>query len=212
MSSSPNHRRLSPDPKRPLRQIRAHQPSPQSLILYQAYNSSIATAAVRAQKLSASPLFSTSRMTWLKPSWCWVCYRSGYGQKDVNQTHILALEVSRVGFEEILSHAVLAEDAGKGDEGDSSVRVQWDPERGPGLERRSWRSIQVGVKGALVGKLLNEWILGIEDVTDRAKGMQKAVLDNEDLELAGLEAMGLHPVETVFELSEAIAQRLKMAG
>lgn len=205
----------------PFRQIHAHQPNPLTLTLYQAYNTSIATAAIATQKLSASPLFNATRMTWLKPSWCWVCYRSGYGQKDANQTHILALEVTREGFDEILSHGVLAHDIGKDGkdserDGGGCVRVQWDPERGPALERYAYRSIQVGVKGPLVGTLVEEWVVGIEDVTERAKEMQRTVLKAEEkgqkVEMEDLVAKGQHPVETVYEVSETIAQRLGMDG
>jgi len=58
----------------PYRQIRAVYDEA-TITVYQAYSTSIAIAAVKEQKLSASPDFSGSRMTWIKPSWCWMMYR-----------------------------------------------------------------------------------------------------------------------------------------
>lgn len=55
----------------PYRQIRALY-TPTTITVYQAYSSAIAIPAVTHQKLSASPDFTFSRMTWIKPSWCWM--------------------------------------------------------------------------------------------------------------------------------------------
>ena len=60
----------------PSRQIRAVYDE-ETITVYQAYSSAIALAAVTEQRLSASPEFSGSRMTWIKPSWCWMMYRYG---------------------------------------------------------------------------------------------------------------------------------------
>jgi len=59
----------------PYRQIRADYDE-DSITVYQAYSESIAKAAVKEQKLYASPDFSFNRMTWIKPSWCWMMYVS----------------------------------------------------------------------------------------------------------------------------------------
>ncbi|KAK6370448.1 hypothetical protein LTR64_005689 [Lithohypha guttulata] len=72
-----------------------------TITVYQAYNSGIATAAVEAQRLDASPLFKPARMTWIKPSWNWMMYRCGYSYKDSNQNNVLALKVKREFFEEL---------------------------------------------------------------------------------------------------------------
>jgi Domain of unknown function (DUF4291) len=107
-----------------------------SITVYQAFNATIAKAAVRHQSLVGP--FQRERMTWIKPSFLlWMMYRSGWGTKD-NQTHILAIRMTRTGFESALSQATLAtyEPAVYGDAStwrdrlavSSSVRVQWDPE------------------------------------------------------------------------------------
>jgi hypothetical protein len=52
------------------REIRASYDD-EGIIVYQAFNAEIAKAAVETQKLNASPLYRI-RMTWIKPSWCWM--------------------------------------------------------------------------------------------------------------------------------------------
>jgi hypothetical protein len=47
----------------------------EGIIVYQAFNAEIAKAAVETQKLNASPLHRI-RMTWIKPSWCWMLFAS----------------------------------------------------------------------------------------------------------------------------------------
>lgn len=55
----------------PYRQIRASYDD-KTITVYQAYSAAIAIPAVRDQKLCASPDFKLGRMTWIKPSWCWM--------------------------------------------------------------------------------------------------------------------------------------------
>jgi hypothetical protein len=55
----------------PYRQIRALYDI-STITVYQAYSTLIADAAVNSQRLSASPDFKFSRMTWIKPSWNWM--------------------------------------------------------------------------------------------------------------------------------------------
>lgn len=89
----------------PYRQIRALYDD-ETITVYQAYSAPIALAAVTHQKLNASPDFKMQRMTWIKPSWCWMMYRSGYSFKDANQAHILALKRRHEDFERLLREAV----------------------------------------------------------------------------------------------------------
>lgn len=57
--------------KIPYRQIRAWYDE-ETITVYQAYSEEIAGPAVKEQRLSASPKFSSTRITWIKPSWCWM--------------------------------------------------------------------------------------------------------------------------------------------
>ena len=152
----------------PYRQIRASYDD-RIITVYQAYSASIAKAAVASQKLHASPDFSFTRMTWIKPSWCWMMYRSGYSTKDARQSRILALKMTHENFQNLLAQAVVCHGAALSDEEKARpVRVQWDPERGPGLEVLGYRSTQIGIGEKLSRKWAEEWIESIEDVTDKA--------------------------------------------
>ena len=58
--------------------------------VYQAYNSAIAAEAVALQTFGES--FNLNRMTWIKPSFLWMMYRSNWGTKK-NQECVLAIDV-----------------------------------------------------------------------------------------------------------------------
>ena len=49
--------------------------------VYQAYNEVIAKEAVKIGTFG--PGFKLDRMTWIKPSFLWMMYRCGWGQKKI---------------------------------------------------------------------------------------------------------------------------------
>jgi len=67
--------------------------------VYQAYGDAIANEAL--QKGTFGDSFKLERMTWIKPSFLWMMYRSGWGTKE-GQTRVLAIDMKRTGFDEIL--------------------------------------------------------------------------------------------------------------
>merc|ERR1712046_435510 len=118
---------------RSFREIRAIYDE-ETVVVYQAYNDAIAEAAARANSFRApmeAGLWKPTRMTWIKPSAVWMAYRCGWTtMKDKNQARVLALHLSRDGFERLLMEAHLSHsstDTSKCQE--SPVVVQWDPER-----------------------------------------------------------------------------------
>jgi phage terminase large subunit len=48
----------------------------QTVTVYQAFNKAIAESVVQHQTFISSP-FKIDRMTWIKPSFLWMMYRSG---------------------------------------------------------------------------------------------------------------------------------------
>ena len=64
----------------------------EGVYFYQAYNDNIAFWALENQKLGG-PDFKPDRMTWIKPNFAWMLYRSGYGRK-MNQNRILKIKLS----------------------------------------------------------------------------------------------------------------------
>ncbi|MEI8634955.1 DUF4291 family protein [Vibrio sp. PP-XX7] len=93
----------------PIRQIRAVY-NDQTIRVYQAYNNAIANAALEHGTFK-SPPFKMERMTWIKPSFLWMMYRAGWGTKDDGQNRILAIDISREGFEWALEHSLLSHQA-----------------------------------------------------------------------------------------------------
>lgn len=102
------------------------------------------------------------------------------------------------------------DEIGQADERAKGVRVQWDPERSPKLEVLPWRSIQIGISGG-VGKIwAEEWIVGIEDVTERAMTLKEVVENEKGVALEELVKRGLVPEERVYELPEELRKVLQM--
>lgn len=158
---------------RPYREIRALFDE-RTITVYQAYGPSIADAAVAAGRFVAP--FKRHRMTWIKPSFFWMMYRSGWATKP-GQERILAVRMTRTGFDQALALAALSHfeadvhgthDAWLCAKEASPVRVQWDPERDALLQPLPWRAIQIGLGPGVVDAYVEEWIVGIDDVTHMA--------------------------------------------
>ncbi len=159
--------------KIPFHQIRAVYDET-SIRVYQAYSDTIADAAL-AKGTFASPPFKMERMTWIKPSFLWMMYRAGWGFKDEGQKRILAIDITRSGFEWALTHGCLshADEAMSKEEwvakkNASPVRIQWDPERNLFLQPLEHRAIQIGLGKEAVRHYVNEWICRISDITPLA--------------------------------------------
>lgn len=79
----------------PYRQVRAAF-TDHTIRVYQAYSAEIANPALAAGRF-VSP-FKRDRFTWIKPSFLWMMYRSGWATKP-SQERVLAVEITRSGFE-----------------------------------------------------------------------------------------------------------------
>lgn len=90
------------------------------------------------------------------------------------------------------------------------VRVQWDPERSIRLAMLPYRSIQIGVSGEVGVTWVEEWIDGIEDVTDMARRLKKVLDEDAEVGEEGLIRRGLMPSEKVYELDEGLRTILRM--
>ncbi|MBE1486636.1 DUF4291 domain-containing protein [Plantactinospora soyae] len=189
----------------PQRQVRASY-TDETITVYQAYPPSIARPALANDRFVAP--FKRERMTWVKPSFLWMMYRCGWASKP-DQEQVLAVEISRTGFEWALRRACLSHyDADRhesrtawaGQLKASPVRVQWDPERSLDLRPLSHRSLQVGLSGEAVGRYVDEWIVGIDDVTPTAYAIRERLRDGDR---AG--ATALLPAERPYPLPAEIA-------
>jgi hypothetical protein len=164
----------------PHNQIRAVYDE-RTIRIYQAYGDQIADAALSAGTF-VSPPFSMTRMTWIKPSFLWMMYRAGWGCKDTGQSRILAIDITREGFEWALAHSCLSHappEMSKEEwvrlKAGSPVRVQWDPERDLHLRPLPHRAIQIGLSGEAVSLYVNQWIENITDITGLASDIHEMV-------------------------------------
>jgi Domain of unknown function (DUF4291) len=149
-----------------------------TITVYQAYSPEIVLPALNSGRFVAP--FKRDRMTWIKPSFLWMMYRCGWGSKP-GQEHVLAIEITRAGFEWALAHACLSHydrdryasrQEWTGQLKASPVRVQWDPERSLSLQPLPHRSLQVGLSGQAVDRYIDDWTVNITDVTPTAHAIR----------------------------------------
>jgi hypothetical protein len=182
------------------RQVRASFTG-RAITVYQAYSPQIADAAVAAGTFVAP--FKRGRMTWIKPSFLWMMYRSGWATKP-GQERILAVQITRDGFEWALAHATLSsyepgtyasQQQWAEHKRTSPVRVQWDPDRSVTLAPLSHRAIQIGLSGDAVDRYLDQWITSITDITPLAGRIRRHVSSgNLDAAEAELPAERVYPL------------------
>lgn len=142
------------------------------VVVYQAYRPSIGHYAAAHGVFGGE--FSYSRMSWVKPNYLWMMYRSGWGTKP-GQEVVLAVHIERAFFEELLGSAVHSSfvealysthDEWKRRLRESEVRLQWDPDHGPKGGKLARRAIQLGLRGTTLHRYGKEAVRGIEDISD----------------------------------------------
>jgi hypothetical protein len=128
----------------------------ETIIVYQAYRPSIGRFATEHGWFGGD--FSYSRMSWIKPNFLWMMYRSGWGTKE-GQEVTLALRLRRSFFDDILGQAVpsswdqdqyASEAEWSAAVGRSNVRLQWDPDHEPFGGKLERRAIQLGLRGQVL--------------------------------------------------------------
>lgn len=176
------------------------------LTVYQAYKEEIARPALENQSFASSP-FKKGRMTWIKPSFLWMMYRSGWATK-MDQEYVLAIKIKREGFEWALQNSCLSSFDGvihssyehwKEKKTNSPVIIQWDPEKDISLQSLPFRSIQIGLSGVSVEKYISDWCFQIDDITNHCKTIRQLVLDDKIDQ-----ARELLPVEKLYPLPDNI--------
>lgn len=177
--------------------------------VYQAYRPEIARPALKAGRFVAP--FSMQRMTWIKPSFHWMMYRSGHASKP-GQEMVLGIDITREGFDWALAHAELSRfhprthasyEEWRRRLDEAPVRVQWDPERDRHMNIVAGvRSIQIGLSGEAVVRYVNDWIVHIEDVTAIAHRLAQSA------DAAGVPEESPDHLELDYPLSQARRRKL----
>ncbi len=137
--------------------------------------------------------------------------RSNWAQKP-GQEHVLAVRITRQGWEDALSQAVLTTfnervyptyDDWRRQLETATVHVQWDPERSLRGASLPYRSIQVGLSRHIIQRYVDEWTVEIRDITPLVRKLsaliQSGHADN---------AQALLPHERAYPLADSLARRL----
>ena len=143
----------------------------ETVVVYQAYRPAIGRFAAQQQRFGGE--FSLNRMSWIKPNFLWMMYRSGWGTKE-GQEVTLAVRLRRAAFENILRQAVhssyvpeiyASPENWKARLAESPVRLQWDPDHDPQGGKQERRAIQLGLGGEVLRQYAQNWIVSIEDIS-----------------------------------------------
>lgn len=128
----------------------------ETIIVYQAYRADIGHFVAQHSVFGGG--FSYARMSWIKPNFLWMMYRSGWGTKE-NQEVTLALRLRRTFFDSLLAQAVSSswdrdqfatQEDWTAAVARSAVRLQWDPDHHPSGARLERRAIQLGLRGEVL--------------------------------------------------------------
>jgi hypothetical protein len=182
-----------------------------TLIVYQAYRPSIGRHAAEHGTFGGD--FNYSRMSWVKPNFLWMMYRSGWGTKE-GQEVTLALRLRRAFFDSLLAQAVpsswdreqfATEEEWSRAVGRSPVRLQWDPDHHPSGAKLERRAIQLGLRGEVLEAFGQRELVEVMDVSGFV-AEQRARLSS-----GGVSAI-VTPRERVYRPADpAIAARLRLA-
>ena len=173
-----------------------------TIVVYQAYRESTGRHAIAHGQLGG-PDFSFDRMSWIKPNFLWMMYRSGWGTKP-GQEVTLGLRIRRPFFDRLLREAVESsfEEAMLSTLEDwkraiveSDVRLQWDPDHAPDGAKLARRAVQLGLRGDALKALATSELVEVID-------MSPFVEEQRAHALAGAPWRGLRtPIEHVYPRS-----------
>lgn len=160
--------------------------SEDAVFVYQAFNEQIAAYAVAHQRFGG-PGYDFDRTTWLKPSFLWMMHYSGWA-KNENQEHVLAIRLSRSGFNEMLQQADLICDKGRCTPAQleatiagnpARILLRWEPYHdlvGKVTEREA---VMIGLRGEAMRQYNEKWIEEIQDITQFVKEQQDLVANGK---------------------------------
>jgi hypothetical protein len=177
------------------------------VVVYQAYKPEIGKFAAGNQYFGGD--FSYDRMSWIKPNFLWMMFRSGWGTKQGQETTLaifLKLDffqlllksafpsINRVGMEKALWKEKVA---------NTDVRLQWDPDHNPYGDKVERRAIQLGLRKQFLEPFKGEGIVRIEDISGFVT-LQRRHINNRELDKL------ITPLETTFKVDEETKLNLLM--
>lgn len=179
--------------------------------MYQSYRPEIGNFAATHGYFGGEH-FSMTRMSWIKPNFLWMMYRSGWGQKE-GQEVVLAIKIKRSAFDTILANAIWStynpdlypteKDWKRAVKG-SNVRLQWDPDHSPTGGKLERKAIQLGLRGEMLAAYAREWIIWVEDISEFVRKQHQNISDLDKL---------IVPSETIYPvIDREIATRIQLSG
>jgi hypothetical protein len=182
-----------------------------TVIVYQAYNHAIGRYSAEQGTFGGG--FRYSRMSWVKPNFLWMMYRSGWGSKE-SQEVTLALRLRRAFFETLLAEAVPStwdratfptEQDWSRAVGASSVRLQWDPDHSPSGGPLERRALQLGLRGKALEAFGKQELVEVIDLSEFVREQRAA------LSTGGVPVL-VTPRERVYRPADpAVAARLRLS-
>lgn len=177
------------------------------VVVYQAYRPGIGKFAAEHQYFGGD--FSYNRMSWIKPNFLWMMFRSGWGTKSGQET-TLAIFLKPDFFQTLLLNAFpstnvtgLDKAVWKEQVANSDVRLQWDPDHDPHGEKVERRAIQLGLRNRFLAPFSGEAIVRIEDISEFVSRQRQHVNNGNLDEL-------ITPLEKPFTVDEETQHKLMM--
>ena len=179
----------------------------ETIVVYQAYSPTIGLFAVRNGCFGGE--FSYTRVSWIKPNFLWMMYRSDWGRSS-GQEVVLAVRLRRTFFDSLLELAVpssfnptlfATQEAWKCAIAQSDVRLQWDPDHSPNGDKEERRAIQLGLRGVTLEAYGKREIVEIKDMSEFVAS-QRANAVRKNLEEL------ITPLERPYRPNEVLAARL----
>ena len=158
----------------------------QSIIVYQAFNDHITEFALKHQRFGGNA-YDFERMTWLKPSFLWMMYYSGWAKKE-NQENVLAIRMSREGFDEILKTAVTTrfyagtytdQKSWEDELRSTEIQLQWESYHDLFGNKTERRAVKIGLRGDMLQRFNENWILEIRNITPFVREQQQLLSVNK---------------------------------
>jgi hypothetical protein len=182
-----------------------------TIIVYQAYSPLIGHFSAHHGCFGGD--FSYSRMSWIKPNFLWMMYRSNWGRSQ-GQEVVLAIRLQRSFFDSLLEKAVPSSFAPteftspqewRSAVARSDVRLQWDPDHSPDGTKQERRAIQLGLRGATLEAYGKREIAEIVDLSAFIASERENAVNERFSQL-------MTPVERPYRpLREDISRRIGLA-
>lgn len=188
------------------RHILAHYDD-DTIIVYQAYRPAIGHFAAEHGYFGGE--FKYTRMSWIKPNFLWMMYRSDWGRSQ-GQEVVLAIRLRRAFFDSLLQQAVFSSfgasgysdhDEWKAAVSGSDVRLQWDPDHLPTGGKCERRAVQLGLRGEVLEAFGKREAVEIADVSEFVAEQRQHI--------GNWKSGDLHtPFESVYVPDTSIGERL----